>query len=88
MCQACARLVLDTLEAGRMVDRTAALARRIAPAQSEVDEALGLEDGVRQTKKLMAALDRTVRRLAAFNDCGEAEWAGGREEGAHAAGGH
>ena len=52
---------------------------------------LWLEDGVRPTKKLMAALDRTVRRLAAFNGCNEAEWAewaGGREEGAHAAGGH
>lgn len=30
---------------------------------------LWLEPGVRQTKKLQATLDRTLRRFAAFNDC-------------------
>ena len=32
-----------------------------------------LEPGVRQTKKLQLALDRTLRRFAAFNDCTMAE---------------
>ena len=35
-----------------------------------------LEPGVRQTKKLQLALDRTLRRFAAFNDCKTVELCG------------
>ncbi len=33
-----------------------------------------LESGVRQTQKLRSALDRTLRRFAAFNDCSKLEY--------------
>ena len=33
-----------------------------------------LESGVRQTQKLRLALDRTLRRFAAFNDCSKVEY--------------
>ncbi len=32
------------------------------------------EDGVRQTKKLVQAIEGAVGRLAKFNDCGKVEW--------------
>ena len=35
-----------------------------------------LEPGVRRTKKLDLALDRTLRRFAAFNDCKTVEYCG------------
>ncbi len=38
-----------------------------------------LESGVRQTKKLRLALERTLRRFAAFNDCSAAELCEGIE---------
>jgi len=35
---------------------------------------LWLEDGVRKTKKLAAVIERGVKRLAAFNGCGDVVW--------------
>ena len=34
------------------------------------------EPGVRRTKKLAAAIDGAVKRLARFNECGSVEWVG------------
>ena len=37
-----------------------------------IKENIWYEPGVRQTKKMSRALDAAIRRLAVFNDCGQA----------------
>lgn len=59
--------VLPMLYGQELVGRIEAAANR--KAAELVVKRIWYEDGVRQTKKLAAAIDRAARRLARFNDC-------------------
>ena len=59
--------VLPMLYGEKMAGRIEAAADR--KAETLVIKNIWYESGIRQTKKLNAAVDAAVRRLAKFNDC-------------------
>ena len=59
--------VLPVLYGQRLIGRIEAAADKKASALTVKN--LWLEEGVRHTKKLNAAIDRAVGRLAKFNEC-------------------
>ena len=63
--------VLPMLRGERFVGRIEAAADRKTGTLTVKN--IWYEDGVRQTKKLTAALDSAIRRLARLNDCGRIE---------------
>ena len=66
---------LPILHGTELIGRIEAAADRKAGCLTV--KGLWLEEGVRPTKKRMTAIARTARRLAAFNGCGEVQWAAG-----------
>ena len=64
--------VLPVLWGDRLVGRIEAAAER--RTGTLVVKHIWYEDGVRRTKKLAAAVEGAVRRLAKFNDCGLVEY--------------
>ncbi|MBQ3270300.1 MAG: YcaQ family DNA glycosylase [Clostridia bacterium] len=64
--------VLPVLWGDRLVGRIEAAAER--RTGTLVVKHIWYEDGVRRTKKLAAAIEGAVRRLAKFNDCGLVEY--------------
>ena len=61
--------VLPMLYGEKMAGRIEAAADR--KAETLVIKNIWYESGIRQTKKLNAAVDAAVRRLAKFNDCSQ-----------------
>ena len=61
--------VLPMLYGDRLIGRIEAAADR--RSQTLAVKNIWYESGVRQTKKLAAAVDRAITRLARFNDCGQ-----------------
>ena len=64
--------VLPVLWGDRLVGRIEAAAERRTGTLAV--KHIWYEDGVRRTKKLAAAVEGAVRRLAKFNDCGQVEY--------------